>query len=172
LEWLKDQPYGEAGLVFSSKKGVPKKDRLRESRQRGEHRVANKRKATGPLCHALFSLKQIARLPDKDRREVLRILHKNTRRAQGRRDVHSSREGDLKASDGVSTSSGSVNNDWKHWVAMQGDEKKVVEDVVEVGRSLGVSVTPDQANMFRVLSNATKGKQPTPVGSKGGLDVV
>jgi hypothetical protein len=172
LEWLRDQPYGEAGFVFSSKKGVPQKNRLGESMQREEHKVANKRKATGPLCHALFSLKRIARLPDKDRREVLHILHKNTRRAQGRRDVRSSREGDLKASDGVSTSSGSVNNDWKHWVAMQGDEKKVVEDVVEVGRSLGVSVTPDQANMFRVLSNATKGKQPTPVGSEGGLDVV
>jgi hypothetical protein len=51
---------------------------------------------------------------------------------------------------------------------MQGGEKKVAEDVVEVGRSLGVSVTANQANMFRVLSKATKGKQSTPVGSEGG----
>jgi hypothetical protein len=78
-------------------------------------------------------MKRIARLPIKDRREVLRILHKNGRRDQGRGVVHSHQEKDSNASAEAATSSASVNNDWKHWVAMQGDERKAAEDIVEVG---------------------------------------
>jgi hypothetical protein len=157
--------HGEAGLIFSSKKVKSQKDCPEARRLKEEHKGSKKRKVGGPLCHALYIMKRIARLPIKDRREVLRILHKNGRRDQGRGVVHSHREKDSNASAEAATSSASVNNDWKHWVAMQGDERKAAEDIVEVGKSLGVIVTVDQANRFNVLSKAGKGKQPTPVGS-------
>jgi hypothetical protein len=48
-------------------------------------------------------------------------------------------------------------------VTLQGDETKAADDVAEVGKSLGVSVTADQVNMFSVLSKAGKGKQLIPV---------
>jgi hypothetical protein len=163
--WLQKHTHGEAGLIFSSKKVESRKDCPEARRLKEEHKGSKKRKVGGPLCHALYIMKRIARLPIKDRREVLRILHKNGRRDQGRGVVHSHREKDSNASAEAATSSASVNNDWKHWVAMQGDERKAAEDIVEVGKSLGVIVTVDQANRFNVLSKAGKGKQPTPVGS-------
>ncbi|GAU16303.1 hypothetical protein TSUD_299350 [Trifolium subterraneum] len=36
-----------------------------------------------------------------------------------------------------STSSASVNNDWKHWVVMQGDDKAAEDDVRGFGKALG-----------------------------------
>jgi hypothetical protein len=134
-----------------------------------EHEGSKKRKGGGPLCHALFNLKRIARLPSSDRREVLRILHKGAHEEKGQGGTRPSCEETARASDLADSSSASVTNDWKHWVAMQGDEMRTATDVAEVGRSLGVFVKPDQGNRFSVLSKALNGKQPTQAGLKGGL---
>jgi hypothetical protein len=82
--------------------------------------------------------------------------------------ARSSRAETSLASGGADSSSASGTNDWKHWVALQGDDTKVAADVAEVGKSLGVFVKTDQVNMFSVLSKAGKGKQPTPACSTGG----
>jgi hypothetical protein len=164
---LQDNTHGDAGVIFSTKKKAPRPVRAGKSRQKVEHDGSKKMKGGGPLCHALFSLKRIARLPSKDRREVLRILHKNTRREKGRGGGRQSREETSRASDVANSSSASVTNDWKHWVAMQGDESLAAADVAEVGKSIGVCVNVDQTNMFSVLSKAGKDKQPTQVGSMG-----
>ncbi|KAK2355342.1 hypothetical protein QL285_092761 [Trifolium repens] len=97
---------------------VEKPVRAGKSRQKVEHDGPKKRKGEGPLCHALFSLKRIARLPSKDRQEVLRILHKNTHRAKGRGGGRQSCEETSRASAVAESSSTSVTNDWTHWVAM------------------------------------------------------
>jgi hypothetical protein len=163
LEWLQDHAHEEAGVIFSSKKRAQKPERPGVGRQRVKHKGAKKRKGGGPLCHALFSLKRIARLPRSDRQQVLHILHKNARREKDRGSDRSSREETSRASDAVDSSSGSATNDWKHWVALQGDDRKAATDVAEVGRSLGVLVNADQVNKFSVLSKAGKGKQSSPV---------
>jgi hypothetical protein len=77
-----------------------------------------KRKAGGLLHHSIFSLKRIARLSSRDRREVLRILQKNACRDKGCGADRSQREGVSKASATTDTSSASVNNDWQNWMAM------------------------------------------------------
>jgi hypothetical protein len=158
LEWLQDHTHEDAGVIFSSKKRFQKPERPGVHRQKVEHKGAKKRKGGGLLCHALFSQKRIARLPISDRRQVLHILHKNARREKDRGGAHSPREEPPRDSDVSDSSSASATNDWKHWVALQGDKSKVAEDVAEVGMSLGVFVKTDQVNMFSVLSKAGKGK--------------
>jgi hypothetical protein len=166
--WLQDHKQGEAGVTSSYRRKDLGSDCPGKSRQKKGHEGSKKRKGGGPLCHALFSLKRIARLPSEDRREVLHILHKNARKDKCQGGVRSSREETSGASAAEDSSTASATNDWQNWVAMQGDESRVAADVAEVGKSLGVFVKVEQANMFSVLSKAGKGKQSTQVGSKGG----
>ncbi|MCI56355.1 sulfate transporter, partial [Trifolium medium] len=77
-----------------------------------------KRKAGGLLRHSIYNLKKVARLPSKDRREVLYVLKKNVRRRRGRKGGNRSCEMVHQGS-----SSASVNNDWKNWVVMQGTDQ-------------------------------------------------
>lgn len=50
-----------------------------------------------------------------------------------------------------SSSSASVNNDWKHWAVLWGKDEVVKEDVNCFAKSLGVKLFNDKANQFRVL---------------------
>jgi hypothetical protein len=75
-EWLQDHTHEHAGVIFSSKKRAPNSERPAARQQRLEHNGAKKRQGGGPLCHALFSLKRIARLPRRDRRQVLTFYTK------------------------------------------------------------------------------------------------
>jgi hypothetical protein len=167
LEWLQDHQHGEAGVIFSPKKGAKNLARPGTSRQQETTKGSKKTKAGGLLRHSIFSLKHIARLPTKDRQEVLRILQKHKRRGRGRGVVRSSQSGAPQASAEAATSSTSVNNDWQHWVAMRGNENKVGDDVVEVGKSLGIAVNGDMTNRFSALSREGKGKQTTSALSAG-----
>ncbi|PNY15039.1 cysteine-rich receptor-like protein kinase, partial [Trifolium pratense] len=58
-----------------------------------------------------------------------------------------------------SSSSGSVNNDWKNWVAVQGNDQMAVDDVWGIGKAIGVKFKGDNVNMFNLLSRASKGKK-------------
>ncbi|MCI90324.1 sulfate transporter, partial [Trifolium medium] len=40
----------------------------------------------------------------------------------------------------------SVNNDWKHWVVMHGNEQVAMEDVRDIGRAIGVQFKGDNVN--------------------------
>ncbi|MCI64911.1 endonuclease/exonuclease/phosphatase family protein, partial [Trifolium medium] len=62
------------------------------------------------------------------------------------------------ASSEESTSSVTVNKDWEHWVALQGSEKTVVDDVLDIGKAIGVKFKGDNVNMFSVLSRGGKDK--------------
>jgi hypothetical protein len=53
-------------------------------------------------------------------------------------------------------------------MAMQGNAEHAAADIAEVGKSLGVFVKADPANMFSVLSKAGKGKHSTSVSSQSG----
>ncbi|MCI08523.1 DUF4283 domain protein, partial [Trifolium medium] len=135
LEWLHDHNHGDAGgkaVVHGHKK----------------------RKAGGMFRHS--SLKKVARLPCKDRREVLNILKKNVRRRSGRTSASRSCEVKRLGTSEDTSSSASVNNDWKHWVVMHGNEKMAVDDVWGIGKAIGVKFKSDNANMFSALSRANK----------------
>jgi hypothetical protein len=152
LEWLQDHNLRDAGVVFSAKKRP-----LQGSGDGGDlHKEAARgpftKQAGGFLRKSRYSLKRIARLPIKDRREVLQILQKNARRRKTRGVAGRSRtKGSRTTAEGV-TSSSSVNNDWKHWIAMHGSDRAAEEDVLEVGNFIGATFKGDKDNMFSVLS--------------------
>jgi hypothetical protein len=54
---------------------------------------------------------------------------------------------------------------------LQGSALKAANDIVEVGKSIGVFVKGDKANMFSALTKAGKGMPTTSVPSKGVVGV-
>ncbi|PNX64910.1 hypothetical protein L195_g062341, partial [Trifolium pratense] len=75
-EWLKDHNHGEAGVIFSASKGAKKGVPQGISKKKVSQPDTNSRKVGGVLRHPVRSLKKIARLPIKDRGEVLKALGK------------------------------------------------------------------------------------------------
>ncbi|MCH92259.1 DUF4283 domain protein, partial [Trifolium medium] len=117
LEWLHDHNHGDAEVIFSRKRRV--KDVERPGSGQGKEVILGhkKRKAGGMLRHK--SLKKVARLPCKDRREMLKILKKNVRRCSGRSSASRSCKMKRLGSPEDTSSSASVNNDWKNLVVIR-----------------------------------------------------
>jgi hypothetical protein len=119
------------------------------------------------------NLKRIARLPNQDCREVMRILEKNNRR-------HRTKGGNKRTSGVVSQASSEgvnmssfVNNDWKNWVALQGNDRMVKDDVMDVGNFIEATFRGDTGNMFRVFSKTVLGKpSSSSQGGGGSIKVV
>ncbi|MCI31728.1 DUF4283 domain protein, partial [Trifolium medium] len=82
-EWLNDQNHGDAGVIFSAKKKSRKGNHHGQSLNKKGQRDPLRKKAGGVLRHPLHSLKKVARLSTKDRREVLKVLKKSVRRRRG-----------------------------------------------------------------------------------------
>jgi hypothetical protein len=146
-------------------------------------RGVTKIKAGGVLRHPVLTLKKVARLPSKDRQEVVKVLHnskilkvlkKNIRnRKRLREKVTRSLEATDKSSHNESSSSASVNNDWKHWAVLNGSEETKADDVQDFGKSIGVSFKRSCHNKFGVLSRMKKvelGPVLTPVIDGGAED--
>ncbi|PNX98197.1 putative sulfate transporter [Trifolium pratense] len=168
LEWLHDHNHGDAGVIFSACKrgrtGVYHGERQHMCRQSDPR----KSKDGGPLRHPLHSIKKVARMPCKDRKEILKVLKKNVRRRRGGDGVNRSCSVRRRVPSNESSSSASVNNDWQNWVAMQGTEQMAVDDVWGIGKAIGVKFKGDNVNMFHVLSRAGKGKKESLRSREGG----
>jgi hypothetical protein len=61
----------------------------------------------------------------------------------------------------ASSTSGANDDDWRNWVAVHGNDELAVEDVRDVGQSIGVKFRGGQENMFRVLSRKGLRKEKT-----------
>lgn len=109
-----------------------------------------KKKGNDHLRHCARNLKRIARLSDKDRIAVLRAL----RRPLKQRNMVSAGSKDIgKSCESNSASQSSVNNDWKHWLVLKGNEKVINKDVCDVATTVGLKLQGDtNNNMFAVLS--------------------
>jgi hypothetical protein len=92
----------------------------------------------------------------------MQILKKNAQRSKHKGVASRSRNTGSRASVEGVTSSSSVNNDWKHLVAMQGNDRAVEEDMIEVGNAIGATFKGDKANMFSVLSKVGPAKRVSP----------
>ncbi|PNY07495.1 cysteine-rich receptor-like protein kinase, partial [Trifolium pratense] len=142
LEWLNDQNHGDAGVIFSaSKKGRKGNHPVLSINAKGQQDPM-KRKASGVLRHPLHSIKKVARMPTKDRSESSSLR-------------------------GESSSSGSINNDWKNWVVVQGNDQMAVDDVWGIGKAIEIKFKGDNVNMFNILSRAGKGKKA--ISSRGSV---
>lgn len=88
--------------------------------------------------HPVFTLKKVARLPSKDREKVMKVLKKSNvmkvlkqkvrNQQRQRQRVTKSLEVN-QSSNNKSESLASVNNNWKHWVTLQGNEKATEEEI-------------------------------------------
>ncbi|PNX85649.1 hypothetical protein L195_g041719, partial [Trifolium pratense] len=159
LEWLQDQNYGDAGVIFSASKKSRKEIFHGPSLKRKVDQDPRRRKAGGVLRHPIHSLKKVARMPCKDRGEVLKVLKKSVRRRRGGDGLNRSCSMSCHVSSGDSGSLGSVNNDWMNWVAVHGNDHMAVDDVWGIGKAIGVKFKGDNVNMFNILSRASKGKR-------------
>jgi hypothetical protein len=133
----------------------------------GKHR-STKKKESGYLRHCAQNLKRIARLSDKDRKEVLQALRKTQRRRKGISDNFKKKNKAISnASSSQSGSQASVSNDWTHFVVLKGSEKAKADDVKGFGQKVGLKFTGDKNNMFDVLSGAGRRKNDESVGNEG-----
>jgi len=142
----------------------------------GKKNVANKKKVGGVVRHPVLTLKKVARLPSKDREEVMQVLHNSkimkvlkqkiwNRRRQRER-VTRSLELVSQNSNKESSSMATVNNGWQNWVVLRGSEETKAEDIQVIGKAIGVSFKENIHNKFSVLSrprNIMVGPVLTPV---------
>lgn len=145
LAWIDRHKRIEGGTTFSIPTKVNSKGRV------AAPRVSNK-KGGGYLRHCARRLKHIARLPDADRKEVLRALRKTTKK---RKKVAGGSQGIVSFSD-KSPQSGSQasvnNNDWSNWLVVHGNDKVKADDVRGIGKTVGLNFEGNKNNMFDVLS--------------------
>jgi hypothetical protein len=147
LEWLHGQKHGGAGILFSPSQ----RNKKCHVQSLGHTKGSTRKKVGGVLRHTLKNLKKVARLPGQDRREVLKILQKEVKK-RGRRKPKTSVEVVHEGKSDFDSSQSSVNKDWEHWVVMHGDEEVVREDVRGLGEAIGIQISGDGGNMFRVSS--------------------
>ncbi|CAJ2662883.1 unnamed protein product [Trifolium pratense] len=154
-ECLNDLNQRDAEVIFSASKGPRKEDRLGEGLKKNGQEDPKRRKGGGVFWHTVSSLKKVARMPSKERAEVLRVVKKIEHRS--RDGVGVVKDGGERHPVSSTVSPSTTSNDWKHWVVMQGNDKVAADDVRTVGEAIGVQITGVSKNMFSVL--ARKGNQ-------------
>jgi len=163
IEWLQDHIHGDVGVVSSSKttskpktitKAKPSKTTVKETASK-ERNTSSRLKHS--LKHSTRNMKKIARLPVDNRNQVLNFLMKKVHRRRGSKNSDALTDAISKGSHiPESSSSTSVNNDWKNWVVLKGKDEDIKEDINSFGKSLGVKLYNDKANQFRLLSRGRK----------------
>jgi hypothetical protein len=167
--WLQDRNHEEAGVIFSASNRKKKGGQHGVQQKKWGDPDPKRRKAGGPLRHSLFNLKKVARLPSEDRSEVLKVLSKTVRRRKGGKGLDQSGVVSIQASSEESLTSASVNNDWKNWVVMQGNDQVAEDDVRVIGKSIGLEFKGASENRLSVLFRGGKSKQECSGHGQGGV---
>lgn len=164
VDWLQNVQQGDIGLISSKKKRLKKVSRGGDGSVVRNKKQANKKRARGVLRHPVLTLKKVARLPSKDREEVMKVLKGSkvlkllkekirTRRRQRARVTKSLEEVHQNSSNESSTAA-SVTNDWQNWVALKGSTEAKAHDINDIGKTIGVSFKGLNHNNFNVLSRS------------------
>lgn len=139
------------------------------SEARSQHSVGSlrfrKKKGNGYIQHCARNLKRIARLSEKDHKEVLRALRKK-QISRKRCSETSKNKVNSVENPSLSDSQASVNNDWSNWLLLHGGEKVKNDDVRGIGSTLGLKFKGDKNNKFDVLSGVGR-KNPEEGGKEG-----
>jgi len=109
-------------------------------------------KKNGAHKHSVGFLKRVARMPSKDRKEILKVLKRQSHKRKIREVTRASNEGAPSLSDSSNSSSSSLNKDWKNWVLLHGKPEVGVEDVWGIVKAIGVKYKGDKMNCFNLLS--------------------
>jgi len=171
-------PISAGGVVFSctddeckpkqaehvNDKSVSSRGPDRSTKQRGN-----------AVNNSVGFMKKIARMPARDRKQILQILKKQKRRRKAKTVTVSSTAIGVSATVSTKNSSSSTNDDWVNWVHLHGEPKSVAEDVKELGKVVGVKYQCDTSNNFNLLSREGRrlwrtagGSVTSDVGAGGG----
>jgi hypothetical protein len=74
VEWLHKIQQGDVGLISSKKKRMKRVVNDNKGYGGGNMHQASKKRAGGMLRRPVLTLKKVARLPSKDREEVMKVL--------------------------------------------------------------------------------------------------
>jgi hypothetical protein len=109
--------------------------------------ATSKERNFGDFKHSSHNLKRVARMPAKDRLEILKILKKQAREQRARFLSNSSKSKRAAKSQWSKTNSdtsiSSVNKEWEHWVSLQGGNKATAEDMCGIADLIGVKYKGD-----------------------------
>jgi len=156
LDWLPQQkPISEGGVVFSSTSDVRKSKQVESVNDKSissSGNVLTKKKKVGVVHKSVGFMKKIARMPAKDRSQILKILKKQKRKRKVYAANASSKDTTESATTSKDKSSSSGGNDWVHWVHLHGEPKLVAEDVKELGKIVGVKYLCNTTNTFNLLT--------------------
>jgi hypothetical protein len=115
-----------------------------------------KKNYVGGFHHSSCNLKRVARMPVKDRKEILKILVKQAKQRKARflaKKTNSKGAGRTNSSKELSnTSLSSVTKDMELLVNLQGGTKVAIADVYGIDSMIGVKYKGDVKNNFNVLS--------------------
>lgn len=144
------QGEGAPIIVTLKSKGNSKMDKSSNSNPRTSSKLKQKKKVGVSINQSARLIRRIARLPEKDIREILKVLRK-----------HKCKSGMVsKASKVIATnpsnsskiSNSSVNKEWENWAVLHGGKELADEDVREIGKSLVVHFVGDKNNRFNLLT--------------------
>jgi len=137
--------------IFPETCPLPKTDASKSTNGTGDNRK-RKKKAVGFFKQSTRNLKRLARMLEKDRREILRILKKRAIKRGARSLARSIKyKGAVNSSHqklSSSTSISSVNKDWEHWVPLQGGFEAAAADASRIGGLIDVKYSGDTNNRF------------------------
>jgi len=181
IDWLHNVQRGDIGLISSNKKRLKKILKGCKGSGGVNKITTSKKKAGGMLRHPVPTLKKVARLPSKDREEVMKVLkdskvmnvlkQKICNRCRRRERVTKSLEEVHQISSNDSSSAAPVTNDWTNWVVLKGSEEAKKDDINDTGKTIGVSFNGTTHNKFVALPRSKKveeGPVLTPVVDEGG----
>jgi len=137
FEWIKDHPLGDVGVVFSHKR----KEKVTQQRHKVTH------------YPSLISLRRIARMPLKDRQNLIRMLKKTKKKSTAPSCSIGSKIKECLDANSSSTTSG---EDWKNWISLHDKSNSCGKDIVDIGKVINLQFKGDCSNMFQVLSRPNK----------------
>ena len=149
------KPILEGGVAFSSTSDVRKSKQVESVNDKlisSSGNVLTKGKKGGVVHKSVGFMKKIARMPAKDRNQILRILKKQKRKRKVSAAHASSKDTTESGTTSKDKSSSSGGNDWVHWVHLHGEPKVVAEDVQDLGKIVGVQYLCNTTNTFNLLS--------------------
>jgi len=155
LDWLSQLPARNIGNVISS--NIADRDVVVPKLQDdhvvdGLPKVVPTKKKGAAIKHSVGFMKRVARMPEMDRKQILKFLKKQERLKKAHKAKHHSKEAGNSTSDSSKNSTSSVNKDWENWVLVHGKPRAVVDDVKEIGMTVGLKFNCDTMNSFNLLT--------------------
>jgi len=113
---------------------------------------------------SLISLRRIARMPLKDRQNLIHMLKKLNKKLAAPSCSFNNKNKECLDAKLSSTSSG---EDWKNWISLYDKSNGRCKDIVNIGKAINLQFKGDCSNMFQALSRPNNLERKTLKGVVG-----